>query len=364
MRRRKGAKSLTTLNVCLALLSSPKRCISGLVLFAFVGWTVFSVSFFTIPGLRFQEPDDHEQYDTLKRADFQSDNRRSVTPYEKRTRQLLPEWGRKPFFMPTEASPQVCFVHVGKTAGSTLACLLGFEYSCGTQTILNGELPQKTTHLNHNNINDCPDTTEYYLVATRDPLERIKSWFAYERPTSQEDMNWPLKKPLFLDCPFGTLNELAENGLSPHSKNVSQECKYRAWEAIRGTKAYCRHNYYNYQYYMKTVPEEAKILAIRSEFIAKDWNAAEAIVSNATVPVQISAEAFKPRNRTRRKAKEDTELSAEARKLVCRALCKEIRQYKEILSRAENLDSTEFEKSMKLLDESCPEQSRADRCSR
>jgi hypothetical protein len=261
-----------------------------------------------------------------------------------------------------EAKPEVCFVHIGKTAGSTLACLLGFAYSCEDQSILNGDLPQKTTHLNHNTINDCSETTEFYLVTTRDPLERIKSWFAYERPSSLKDPFWAEKRPLFVDCPYATLNDLAEKGLSPNDTNVSHECKYRAWEAIRGKKAYCRHNYYNYQYYMNTVPTHARILAIRSEFIAQDWNAAEKIVSSAEIPVVINEEAFKPRNKTRKKSKADTELSSEAQKFICRALCKEIRAYKEILARAENLNSADFEKSMNLLDTSCPEQSRADRC--
>lgn len=364
--RRKGAKSSSTLSDCSALIPSPKRCVLLMVFVVFATWAVISASFFASSALLLQATglretfDVLEQHEIIQRPQFQPSRR--VTPYKNRTQQLLPNWARKPFFMAMDASPQVCFVHIGKTAGSTLACLLGFEYSCEFQRILNGELPQKTTHLNHNFINDCPETADYYLIATRDPLERIKSWFAYERPSNSNDPNWAAKKPLFVDCPYGTLNELAEKGLSPNSSNISHECKYRAWEAIRGKKPYCRHNYYNYQYYMKTIPENARILAIRSEHMAEDWNTAEAIISAADTPVQISEEAFKPRNKTRQKRKADTELSSEAQKLVCRALCKEIRTYEQILLRAENLDSTQFEKSMKLLDETCPEQSRADRC--
>lgn len=362
LRRRKGATpASSSISVFFTQTPLTKSCALLLFWVVLVSWTVLNASFFRSSTLQSHDTDTVlRQNDSLETP--QSRSIRRASPYENRTQKILPKWARKPFSVPEEAKPEVCFVHIGKTAGSTLACLLGFAYSCGDQSVLNGDLPQKTTHLNHNTINDCPETTEFYLVTTRDPLERIKSWFAYERPSSLKDPYWAEKRPLFVDCPYATLNELAEKGLSPHDTNVSHECKYRAWEAIRGKKAYCRHNFYNYQYYINTVPTHARILAIRSEHIANDWNAAEKIVSSAEIPVIINEEVFKPRNKTRKKSIADTELSNEAQKFICRALCKEIRAYKEILARAENLDSTDFEKSMELLDSSCPEQSRADRC--
>ena len=46
---------------------------------------------------------------------------------------------------------RICFVHVGKTAGSTMACYLGFQYSAcrDRMRVLPGHLPQYTTNLIH-----------------------------------------------------------------------------------------------------------------------------------------------------------------------------------------------------------------------
>lgn len=146
------------------------------------------------------------------------------SPYEEETAQRLPSWARKPFFLQSSDRsaklPSICLVHVGKTAGSTIACLLGFEYDCGETHRIQGDvLPLATKHLIHNDIIDCArDTTDYYLFTLRDPLERMKSWFRDERPIQSFDKNYATKKQLFVDCPFATLNDLAVLGLGQNSR--------------------------------------------------------------------------------------------------------------------------------------------------
>lgn len=84
---------------------------------------------------------------------------------------------------------EICFVHVGKTAGSTLACNVGFLYPACSLTdddiieamsMSLGLLPAATTHVIHTEYNDCANKDfDYCLVVLRDPLKRIQSWFNY-----------------------------------------------------------------------------------------------------------------------------------------------------------------------------------------
>ena len=142
------------------------------------------------------------------------------SPYQIRTGDELPRWAyRYPVLgapNKTAGDKSICFVHVGKTAGSTLACYLGFRYECGEKMHLpQGQLLLQTSHLIHNSFNDCRDDDNYYLFALRDPVSRMKSWFTYERPGPQEQdgVLYRRKKALFIDCPFETFSDLVEKGL-------------------------------------------------------------------------------------------------------------------------------------------------------
>jgi len=142
--------------------------------------------------------------------------------FTNRTGYAQPRWATKYFFLPqpnkTAGDKSLCFVHVGKTAGTTIACYLGFRYRSEQAFVMpQGRLRDNTVHAFHNWVNDCPDDDDYYLFATRDPISRIKSWFTYERPMN--NFNWApgeegmQQKRLFIDCPFPHLNDLAEKGL-------------------------------------------------------------------------------------------------------------------------------------------------------
>lgn len=107
----------------------------------------------------------------------------------------------KNYNVPREDS--VCFVHVGKTAGSTVGCYLGFSHHCEKDRQLDGVLPMITTHLFHNDVYNCYDDTAYFLFIVRDPIERAKSAFYYSRP--DEDCDSSVKElyyPYYKDCPF------------------------------------------------------------------------------------------------------------------------------------------------------------------
>lgn len=280
-----------------------------------------------------------------------------------------PVWATKIAAFQARGPPdeRVCFVHVGKTAGSTLSCLLGFRYDCqqptGNKSIANpgGRLPRSVTNVLHNYINDCYDDMAYYLMVVRNPLARMQSWFTYERPGIHLDPNsymYEERKALFLDCPFPTLNDLAEQGLADDGI-ASKVCKDRAHAAIRGIRPMVRHNYYNFGYFMNQVPSDAKLLIIRTEHLESDWNSTErAIGGNESV-----TDAFPTRNSSAgKKSDADRMLSETATTLLCRELCPEIQVYKSILHRALNLEYVDVEISLNELKESCPVEVANDEC--
>jgi len=154
--------------------------------------------------------------------------------------QDTPQWmDRYPFLPAVDDVPdenRICFVHVGKTAGSTLACYLGFQYpACEYRMmLLPGSLPQWTTNLMHTHYDTCMRETNIgmYLFTLRDPVARMQSWFRYEHPYSEQVHDYRYKKLLFVDCNFHSLEELGgPRGLGGKG---STECSRRAWWAMQG----------------------------------------------------------------------------------------------------------------------------------
>ena len=92
----------------------------------------------------------------------------------------------------SKISPEerICYVHVGKAGGSSVGCSLGFSLHCNndTQKPLGGLLPQRTTRIFHADTYDCHDDSAYFLFVIRNPVERIKSAFLYDRPASEKSL--------------------------------------------------------------------------------------------------------------------------------------------------------------------------------
>jgi hypothetical protein len=138
---------------------------------------------------------------------------RPESPYETRwPGERLPRYFERPFFLRQHSYPlRGCFVHVGKTAGSSVGCAVGFQLHCRRELRHpRGYLPRLTARLLHSDVNDCTAEEDYYLFSVRDPLERIQSWYVYEEKKLQE---------LYANCSFPTLNDLAERGLETYKKH-------------------------------------------------------------------------------------------------------------------------------------------------
>ncbi|KAL3810580.1 hypothetical protein ACHAXA_002444 [Cyclostephanos tholiformis] len=275
---------------------------------------------------------------------------------------MLPWWAHKVrplrhFQPPTGSS--ICFVHVGKTAGSSIGCSLGFRLHCeDEEQYLPGRLPKAATHIFHKDVYDCQDDSDFFLFVVRDPLERSRSAIAYGRPdvdgNSMKDRRWDQIKKVYLDCGFSSANTLAK-GLSD-TGGGSEECKQRARDWLRGTTQYDGHLFYNYQYYFDSVPH-SNFLVIRSEHMTEDWNSIETRLGG-----RLRKNINFPHQNTGAKELIDSVLSEAERMLLCHELCVEIQYYKLILRRALNLKETEYESSMRELKASCPNEAELQHC--
>lgn len=347
-----------------------------------------------------------------------------------RTSPHWPSWTQKFPFYPhddeiSDRTKRVCFVHIGKTAGTTLACNLGFQYPvCGSDNIvvLPGALAQHTTNIMHTRFDTCHhhaygdddirsnrknnETDAIYLFAIRDPLSRLQSWFTYERPKDKKSPQYQQKKPLFINCQFQTLNQLGlalipnnTSTIGTYTSESINTCAQIAWNAVTGKTGYSRHNKYNYEYYYNMVMRDhmqhrhdndlnnkttkqqntgtvtisnsnearkIRIVVARTEHLADDWNALEVLLFRGPADGEFSLDAtfFEPINTSIKKEEDDRRLlTVTSRRNLCWALCREIAIYKELLRRAENLTPYQVEESLAELALQCPNEAKEDKCS-
>jgi len=283
----------------------------------------------------------------------------------------IPQWVQRYPFLPTAKDvpedKRVCFVHIGKTAGRTLRHFLGFAGTFHgsrqnhTITLPPGNLPLYTTNMIHVEMNTCfREKIGVYLFTVRDPLHRLMSWFTYERPTDQESQkNLKIKKPLYIDCGFQSINELGEK----MSEGDATECSRVAWKAVTGSQGYKKHNRMGYGYHWRKIPsnKDVRIAVIRTEHIVEDWFSVERVSLQSDIPANTTFSFGKPKNQSS-KTKQDKYLSKMAQQNLCKGLCEEIQIYKMILRKAENLSPEDVATSIEELAQNCPVQAAAEDC--
>lgn len=290
------------------------------------------------------------------------------SPYEQIwVNSFLPGWAKKKsqFRVIEDTIPpehRICYVHVGKAGGSSVGCALGFNLHCSnsTQPPLGGLLPVRSTRMFHADTYDCHDDSAYFLFVVRNPVERLKSAFLYERPTSEAALKrqfpeyYERRKELYLDCPsFGIMEQFVRDGLTSDGR-APDVCKFRATTAVRGEQHFSCHMYFNYQFHLEGIPGDADILTIRNEHLVRDWNGVELHIGGARdiIPPERANETIGVVNKSKKDGK-DKELSEESTRIVCRQLCNEIVNYKKILRRSLNLNYLEVEGSIDELRETC-----------
>lgn len=159
----------------------------------------------------------------------------------------LPDFAVKSLNYNVDEKDSICFVHIGKTAGSTVGCYLGFSHHCDETTELNGVMPMRTTHLFHTDVDNCYDDPAYFLFLVRDPLERAKSAFYYNRPDPDcNDSEWETYERYYTHCPFSTFE--GEIGLELGSTQSDEyllclltqfaRCRYRSYGTKRPSRGW------------------------------------------------------------------------------------------------------------------------------
>ena len=312
-----------------------------------------------------------------------------ISPFEQRwPKTHLPKWATKKMNFDIAEENQICYAHVGKTAGSTLGCSLGFSLHCsGGQTSSVGQvagtkdkdasvqtenhpspslLAKLTAHTFHSDVYDCNDNSGYFLFVLRDPIDRVMSAFNYDKPDNDdfiENPNWANRKSHFyFECPFYHMENFVQNGLRKEGGGTDR-CKAWARESLRGVEVGSRdspdHWYYNYQYYLEAIPSDAKLLAVRKEYIEEDVRSIEDLFD---CPDEERLTLSKRMNINTWADQDDMYLSDNSISLLCEALCNEIQIYKEILDRSLNLSQDQLQVSLTELVAKCPSEAMSEEC--
>ncbi|KAL3784451.1 hypothetical protein HJC23_002495 [Cyclotella cryptica] len=309
-----------------------------------------------------QEPFDNE--DNIDEDQLQAYN---LSPFEKHWPGYhIDPWMYKAVTWYPPKDKEVCLVHVGKSAGYTVACALGFPSpGCPEEKETLGVLPKYTTKWFHAGLYDCFDDSAFYFFVVRNPLDRAVSAFNYGKPTTWESARkksqvyYERLKALYLDC-FDTIEQLAADGLAANG-NATATCRLRASQAIEGSAHFENHLYFNYQYHLEAVPKDARIITIRTEHLIDDWNTAEFTVGGDK-NVFGEDQTLIPRINVNDSTDKEKYLSDESRVLICEKLCNEIQVYKQILKVSVNLIEEQIQESISELKLSCPIEAEAQSC--
>jgi hypothetical protein len=287
------------------------------------------------------------------------------SPYEMIWPDLkLPAYMKKDRQFAIESVPhnkRTCFVHVGKTAGSTVGCAIGFNLHCSSKVTAHGVFPQYATHMFHAQMYDCHDDSAYFVFVVRNPLDRMVSAFNYDNPSKDwekfrveyGEKHYNFRKKLYMDCPFSTFDELAQLGLSSHG-NATEECRQRAASAIEGTEHFGCHFFFNYQYHLEAIPKDATIMTLRTEHLIEDWNSVEYNLGGEKEVLGPDQTVLAHNNVNIASGDKLKHLSDESRRLICKKLCNEVQVYKKILRQSINLSPEQVQESIEELAESCP----------
>jgi hypothetical protein len=266
------------------------------------------------------------------------------------------------------ADKKVCFVHVGKTAGSTVGCSIGFNLHCESKVQAPGVFPQYATNMFHAQMYDCDDASAFFVFVVRHPLDRWISSFNYDNPSKDwerfrreyGDKHFHYRHKLYAECPFSTVDDIGK-ALSAES-NVTAVCKGRAEASIKGTDHFGCHHYFNYQFHLEAIPKNAKIMTLRTEHLMEDWNSVEYNLGGVEKVFGLNNTVISHNNVNLASDEKSKYLSHESKRLICAKLCNEIQNYKKILRLSINLSEEQVQESVDELGLGCPKEAFATTC--
>jgi Sulfotransferase family len=288
--------------------------------------------------------------------------------------------------LPTQQSPDGgAFVHIGKTGGSTISVVLRNgchsyrPHPCRniTKETIASKLIQSYYHVPDFGL--LPQSKhDFYLVSTRDPVDRVVSSFVYEhyanRRARQEPMD-PTKVQKMQDaysC-FPSLESFvgyfdADDPRKydyPYTKSEvnNSKCQDLARAALYGKVRVYGHLFFGYErirsLILATIHEEQHRLvlyATRQEHLQRDWQAVNRHLG------QVEAVGLLPHQRTQHSSVQTMPvpktLSRRGRRLLCNALTGEYEAYVWFLQHANNLSREDVVESMQYSISQCPQLTR------
>jgi Sulfotransferase family len=313
-------------------------------------------------------------------SEYRPPLRDAYTPRQDKQSMLIPAVSARPL-RPEEQERKVLFLHVGKTAGTTIRCqfrLVLMETNCQkyfAEKEHRTELPNRTaisnrvvevTHLwghtyAYQNYTD-------FLVVLRNPVDRIESWWYYEQMMVRNGSFFAFGNSWYraLHGCYGNIGEMAEKGLRGDMRNrripanekqgkpEGFTCEEISMACTAGDLPCMWHNYYNYEVYLENVlhwKEEntrpVRLDVIRGSHIWEDFDRINALWGGS--PDLVIPANMRERNINNHKST----FSSKGRRNLCRALCREIVVYKTALKHASNLNEEEKIASSKEVDASC-----------
>jgi hypothetical protein len=280
-------------------------------------------------------------------------------------------------------------IHVGKAGGSSLRTLFSISRDLCQQSVNGSEKqacalakvtrPSELIHLNRNH----KEAKHYnkFLVPVRNPVDRMISWFYYER----ENVRDPTKKRQSkrmeqLDKCYPNVTALFSHGLVPaESINNQTTCQRLARSCITGELPCYAHNFFNYEVYLEDLLLWKGAASSETPSSKKDASTFEQVNASSTwreIRIDVVrighttndlsrtlefwtgerstyVEDFYEIRNDNTKSKKHQDVTLQAAQSLCRTICRELIVYKKILAYADNLNQTEIEESFRQLDDRC-----------
>ena len=296
----------------------------------------------------------------------------------------------------TKPKPRsITFLHVGKAGGSSVSCNINASFKFGKRHCPGYEHGNKlkyaydahndsaisqqvSCYVHYNERLYCYNNPSF-LVNVRNPIHRLISWYLYEHrenwDVTVDHITYPNRpkhcgQQMLFAC-YPTLDSLATVGLAgdrPSDGDMlrighdlsEEQCRVWAWAAVRGRVPASFHNVWNYEWYLhylldrKASGKVLEIFLLRIEHLDEDWSNLDSALggSGAALPKSRSHNNDASEKQL---AVSDRSISAEGMANLCRALRREIDVYTQILLVADNLSKEQVEKSLKELQETCPD---------
>ena len=287
----------------------------------------------------------------------------------------------------TGSEPELVLVHLGKTAGSTITCMLGPSLNGSGKGDSHCDAsdfrPSRIASSVVSRVHLVPAPLEHFddfLITVRNPVERIISWFYFIHPKYPPKLlprhikNCDGYTDMFR-C-YDTIQALGEVGLATGGDGEPPDsCPDLARDMVAG-KRMCWHNTYNYNFTYgplvhgtkKSGDRRIAIYAIRTEHLEEDWSAIDRILGggrgesddDSKNGAALHDAVASPRKNSWNETASfpDKTLSVKGRSNLCRVLCDEIQIYKGLLRLAININEEHENESLEELLHTCPEETR------